>query len=76
MVLLVTERCAYELNDSDYIETGTRTYCYEVANAKTLEDAIQAFNNSFDSKNLFNCNDNFEGPCLDSYVQDIVIYEK
>lgn len=56
---IVTERC--KLEDG---EVGIRIYCYS---AKCADDIM----NDFDIDNVYFCNDNFEGDCLDSEIISI-----
>lgn len=74
MVISVIERCMHDSSGDDY--SGTRTYKYEIEEAQSLEEAVKIFADSFDIDKVFDCDDSFEGDCLDSYTESISIYEK
>ena len=74
LILKITERCEVSYINEDtynydkekeYI--SLRNYLYE-SHKDNFEEAVVDFINNFDSNNIYNCHDEFDGECLNSEV--------
>lgn len=73
MILLITEKCWTD----DFRFTGNfyeRTYEY-VTVADSVVDALKNFVFEFNTDNVFNNNDMFEGECLGSEIVKIEVIQ-
>ena len=73
MILLITEKCWTD----DFAFTGNfyeRTYEYITATDNVI-DALKNFVFEFDTDNVFNNNDMFEGECLGSEIVKIEVIQ-
>lgn len=73
MILLITEKCWTD----DFGFTGNfyeRTYEYITATDNVI-DALKNFVFEFDTDNVFNNNDMFEGECLGSEIIKIEVIQ-
>ena len=67
MILKITELVVTEEN-----EKGFRTYEYVTA-ADNAVSAIKNYLYEFDTDNVFNCDDLFEGECISSTIHSIEV---
>lgn len=73
MILRVTEKCL-TTNENDEEYYGLRCYDYETNKNNEKESILDLFQ-SFDTDNIIDSNDDFEGECLNSTIINIEIVE-